>query len=200
MEGFNIVDGVVLALVLISAILAYSRGLVRELLSIAGWVIAAVAAFAFAPMADPLVREIPILRDIIGNSCELGILAAFAAVFAIALVLVSIFTPLVAGAVQNSALGPVDQGLGLLFGVARGVVLVAIALVIYNQLMGGDGGIPMIDDSRSRTMFADIQQQLVGLLPKDGPQWIAGYYERLTQNCAAPESAMAVTLPPPPSI
>ena len=195
MEGFNIVDGVVFALVLISAILAYSRGFVRELLSIAGWVIAAVAAFAFAPMADPLVREIPVLRDIIGSSCELGILAAFAAVFAVALVLVSIFTPLLAGAVQNSAIGPVDQGLGLLFGVARGVVLVAIALVIYNQLMGGDGGIPMIDDSRSRTLFADIQQQLAGLLPEDGPQWIAGYYERLTQNCVAPESAMAVTLP-----
>jgi membrane protein required for colicin V production len=195
MEGFNIVDGVVFALVLISAILAYSRGLVRELLSIAGWVIAAIAAFAFAPMADPLVREIPILRDIIGSSCELGILAAFAAVFAVALVLVSIFTPLLAGAVQNSAIGPVDQGFGLLFGVARGVVLVAIALVIYNQLMGGDGGIPMIDDSRSRTMFADIQQQLAGMLPEDGPQWIAGYYERLTQNCVTPESAMAVTLP-----
>jgi membrane protein required for colicin V production len=200
MEGFNIVDGVVLALVLISAILAYSRGLVRELLSIAGWVVAAIAAFAFAPMADPLVREIPILRDIIGSSCELGILAAFAAVFAIALVLVSIFTPLLAGAVQNSALGPVDQGLGLLFGVARGVVLVAIALVIYNQLMGGDGGIQMIDDSRSRMMFADIQQQLAALLPEDGPQWIAGYYERLTQNCVATESAMAVTLPWAPSI
>lgn len=200
MEGFNIVDGVVLALVLISAILAYSRGLVRELLSIAGWVVAAIAAFAFAPMADPLVREIPILRDIIGSSCELGILAAFAAVFAIALVLVSIFTPLLAGAVQNSALGPVDQGLGLLFGVARGVVLVAIALVIYNQLMGGGGGIQMIDDSRSRTMFADIQQQLAALLPEDGPQWIAGYYERLTQNCVATESAMAVTLPRAPSI
>ena len=88
----------------------------------------------------------------------------------------------------------------LLFGVARGVVLVAIALVIYNQLMGGDGGIQMIDDSRSRTMFADIQQQLAALLPEDGPQWIAGYYERLTQNCVATESAMAVTLPRAPSI
>lgn len=200
MEGFNIVDGVVFALVLVSSILAYSRGLVRELLSIAGWVIAAVAAFAFAPAADPIVREIPILRDIIGSSCELGILAAFATVFAIALVLVSIFTPLLSGAVQNSALGPIDQGFGLLFGVARGVVLVAIALVIYNQVMGGEGGIAMIDDSRSRSLFADIQQQLASLLPEDGPQWIAGYYERLTQNCVQPESAMAVTLPATASI
>lgn len=200
MEGFNIVDGVVFALVLISSILAYSRGLVRELLSIAGWVIAAIAAFALAPMADPIVREIPILRDIIGSSCELGILAAFAAVFAIALVLVSIFTPLLSGAVQNSALGPIDQGFGLLFGVARGVVLVAIALVIYNQVMGSEGGIAMVDDSRSRTLFADIQQMLAASLPEDGPQWIAGYYERLTQNCVQPDSAMAVTLPPATSI
>ena len=78
------------------------------------------------------MREIPVLRDILGTSCELGILAGFAAVFVVALVLVSLFTPLLAGAVQNSAIGPVDQGLGFLFGIARGVLLVVIALVVYN--------------------------------------------------------------------
>ena len=85
------------------------------------------------------MREIPVLRDIIGTNCELGVLAGFAAVFAIALVIVSIFTPLLSGAVGDSALGPVDQGLGLLFGVARGVLLVIIALVVYNQVLGGAG-------------------------------------------------------------
>ena len=120
MNGFTLVDGIVLVVVVLSAILAYSRGFLREMLAIAGWVIAAICGFFFAPAVEPLVREIPVLKDIIGTTCELSMLAAFAAVFAVALVIVSIFTPLLSGAVQNSALGPVDQGLGFLFGGAEG--------------------------------------------------------------------------------
>jgi hypothetical protein len=72
MDAFNIVDGAALALVAISAVLAYARGLVRETLSILGWVVAAVAAFAFAPAVGPLVREIPVLRDVIGGKLRAG--------------------------------------------------------------------------------------------------------------------------------
>lgn len=183
MEGFTLVDGIVLAVIVLSAILAYARGLVRELLSITGWVVAAIAAFVFAPAVEPLMRELPLLREIIGDSCELGVLAGFAAVFAIALILVSLFTPLLSGFVQNSTVGPIDQGLGLLFGVARGVLLIVIALVVYDRIMGTEGGVAMVDDSRSRTIFAGIEEQLSEALPDDTPQWIAGQYGRLTQNC-----------------
>ena len=49
MDTFNIVDGGILAIILLSAVLAYSRGLLRELMAIAGWVAAAVLGFIFAP-------------------------------------------------------------------------------------------------------------------------------------------------------
>ena len=62
MEGFTIVDGVVALVIVVSAILAYSRGFVREAMSIAGWIVAAVLAYMFAPKAEPLVREIPTMR------------------------------------------------------------------------------------------------------------------------------------------
>jgi len=48
MEAFTLVDGIVLVVIVLSAILAWARGLVREILSIAGWVAAAFAGFAFA--------------------------------------------------------------------------------------------------------------------------------------------------------
>jgi membrane protein required for colicin V production len=134
-------------------------------------------------MAEPLVREIPVLRDIIGTSCELGVLAGFAAVFAVALILVSIFTPLIAGAVHNSAIGPVDQGLGFLFGIIRGVLLVVIALVVYNRVFGGAGGVPQIDNSHSVAVFSGLEARIAAMLPQDAPQWIAGQYDRLTQSC-----------------
>lgn len=185
MEGFTIVDGIVLALIAVSGVLAYARGLVRESLSIAGWIVAALAGFAFAPTVEPLIREIPVLSDILGTSCELGILAGFAVVFAIALILVSIFTPLIAGAVSNSALGPVDQGLGFVFGIARGVLLVVIALVVYQRIFGGAGGVPQIDNSHSVAIFSGLEQRIAAMLPEDAPQWIANQYARLTQTCAS---------------
>ena len=55
---------------MLSAILAWARGLVREALSIAGWIVAAFAGFAFAPMVAPLLRELPILRDLIGTTAS----------------------------------------------------------------------------------------------------------------------------------
>ena len=60
MEGFTIIDGIVAVIIIISAVLAYSRGFVREALSIGGWVLAAVVAYVFAPMAEPLMKQVPI--------------------------------------------------------------------------------------------------------------------------------------------
>ena len=185
MQSFTLVDGVVLAVIVLSAILAYARGLVRESLSIVGWILAAFAGFAFAPTVEPLIREIPVLRDVLGTSCELGILAGFAVVFVIALVIISLITPFIAGAVQNSALGPVDQGLGFLFGVVRGVLLVVIALVVYNRVFGGGGGgVPQIDNSHSAAVFSGLQERIAAMLPEDAPQWIATRYGSLMSSCS----------------
>ena len=183
MESFTLVDGIVLGVIVVSAILAYARGLVREALSIVGWIVAALAGFSFAGAAAPLMREVPLLNDIIGTSCELAVLAGFAAAFAVALILVSLFTPLLAGFVQNSAVGPVDQGLGFLFGIVRGVLLVVIALVVYNRVFGGAGGVPQIDNSHSIAIFSGLEARIAAMLPEDAPQWIAGHYARLTQSC-----------------
>ncbi len=133
MDGFTLVDAGVAIIILLSGVLAYSRGLVRETMAILGWIGAAVIAFTFAPQVEPLVRQIPIVGDFIGDSCELAIIAAFAAVFALALVVVSIFTPLFSSVVQRSAIGGIDQGLGFFFGVLRGILLVAVAFLSMTQ-------------------------------------------------------------------
>ena len=185
MEGFTVIDGGVALVVVVSAILAYSRGFVREALSIAGWVVAAIAAFFLAPKAEPLIKEIPILRDFLGEGCELSIIASFAAVFALALVVVSIFTPLFSSAVQRSAIGGLDQGLGFLFGVLRGLLLVAIALVVYDRVVLSEP-IAMIDDSRTNKIFASAQDALNDSIPENAPDWIVERYEQLVGSCGAP--------------
>ncbi len=185
MDSFTLVDAAVALVIIVSAILAYSRGLVREILAIAGWVLAAVAAFALAPTVEPLVREIPYVGDILGDSCELTIIAAFAAVFAVMLVLVALFTPLFSSLIRNSALGGIDQGLGFFFGVLRGILLIAVALMVFQRAVPV-GTVPMVDNSRSAALFARIQTSITDNLPSDAPNWIVARYEELTSSCAAP--------------
>jgi membrane protein required for colicin V production len=193
MEGFTVVDLVVAGIIVLSAILAYARGLVREAMSIAGWVVAAILAFTFAGAVEPLVREIPVVGDILGDSCELAVIASFALVFALALVLTSFFTPLLSSAVRHSALGPIDAGLGFLFGVVRGVLLVAVAFVVYDRVVVNEG-IAAIEDSRSAVVFANTQASIEAQIPEDAPGWILTRYEALVDECGAPvEAAPVVT-------
>lgn len=183
MEGFTIIDAVVAVVIIISAILAYSRGLVREIMAIVGWVAAAVVAFVFAPAAEPLMREIPYLGAFLADSCELSIIAAFATVFALALVVAALFTPLFSSLIRNSALGGLDQAGGFLFGVARGALLVAIAFIVYDRAMA-DAAMPMVDDSRSAAIFAQAVTSLEQSVPEDAPGWIVQRYEALVSHCA----------------
>lgn len=184
MEGFTIIDGVVALVIVLSALLAYSRGLVREALAIAGWIAATVLAFLFADQVQPLVRQIPVLGDFIGDSCELSIIAAFAAVFAVALVVFSIFTPLFSSLVQRSVLGGVDQGLGFLFGVLRGILLVAVAFFVYQTVLSTQS-ITMVEDSRAAAVFSRLTGQIEERRPEEALGWITTQYEQLVGDCGA---------------
>ncbi|RBI83890.1 CvpA family protein [Rhodosalinus halophilus] len=186
MEGFTIIDGVVALVVVVSAFLAYARGFVREVLAIAGWIAAAALAFVFAPQATPLVKEVPVLGDFLADSCELSVIAGFAAVFAVALLVISLFTPLFSSAVQRSALGGIDQALGFLFGVARGILLVALAYFVYETVISAQQ-IAVIDDSRSARVFAQLAEQIEARSDPDAALgWITRQYEELVGVCDAP--------------
>lgn len=185
MEGFTIVDGVVAVVIVLSALLAYSRGLVREALAILGWIGATILAFIFADQVKPLVEQIPVLGDFIGDSCELSIIAAFAAVFAVALVIFSVFTPLFSSLVQRSVLGGIDQGLGFLFGVFRGILLVAVAFFVYDTVLSAQS-IEMVEDSRSAAVFSRFTGQLEERDPEQALGWITTQYEQLVGDCGAP--------------
>ena len=190
MEGFTLVDAVVAGIIVLSAVLAYARGLVREGMAIVGWIGAAVVAFIFAASVQPLVKELPVVGKFLADSCELSIVAAFALVFAVALIVASLFTPLLSSAIHRTVLGGIDQGLGFLFGAVRGVLLVAVAFIVYDRALASEA-IPMVDNSRSAKIFAAMQDEVNAQIPTDAPAWIVDRYNELTGVCAAPASGTA---------
>lgn len=189
MGDFTIIDGVVAIIIILSALLAYSRGFVREALAIMGWILATFMAFIFADKVTPLVRQIPLVGEFIGDSCELSVIAAFAAVFAVVLVIVSIFTPLFSSLIQRSALGGLDQGLGFMFGALRGILLVAVAFFVYQTVLESQD-IEMVENSRAIAVFSNLTGSIEERDPEAALGWITTQYEQLVGSCGTPSETI----------
>lgn len=179
---FTVVDAGVAAIALLSGILAYSRGFTRELFALAGWAAAAVAAYYLAPMLEPLIREAPVIGSYLAGACVISTIAAFTMVIAVALLILSMFTPLVSGLVLDSMLAPIDRMLGFLFGVLRGLVLIAVAFLIYTNLSGVEAW-PPLDNAASRTIFEESAAILEQSLPDSIPDWFGARIDDLMVNC-----------------
>jgi membrane protein required for colicin V production len=92
------------------------------------------------------------------------------------LILVSFFTPLFAGVVQRSAIGGIDQGLGFLFGVVRGALLVAIAMVLYDRAIVSEP-FAFVDESRTASIYAQVSR-----LPSKSPRMRRLGLQRVTKT------------------
>jgi len=123
-NGLDLAVGIIL---LISALLAFMRGLVHEILSIAAWVGAVLAAVQGLPFARPFARKL-IPMDWAADA------AAAVTIFLVVLLILSILTNAVARSIQKSALNNLDRSLGFVFGLARAVVILGIGLIITDWL------------------------------------------------------------------
>ncbi len=181
---FTVVDAGVAVITLLSGMLAYSRGFTREMFAIGGWAAAAVAAFYLAPVLEPLIREAPVVGSYLAASCVISMIVAFTIVVAAALLILSMFTPLVSGLVLDSMLAPIDRMFGFLFGVLRGLVLIAVVFLIYTNLSGVEAW-PPLDNAASRTVFEQTATILEQNLPDSIPDWFGARIDDLMVNCGA---------------
>ena len=134
MENINLIDAISLFTIFMSAILAYFRGLSRELLAIFSWIAAALLAFIFAPHMNPLINQVPIVKEILIDSCQLSILISFVISFILSLIFLSLLIPMLTNIVHQSSLNGLDRLLGLCFGTIRGLLII-IALTIGYDLI-----------------------------------------------------------------
>ena len=156
---FTLLDGIVLVVVLISAVLAMIRGFTREVFSIASWVAAAAAAYFLWDDVKPYVQ-----RYVEDDNLALGV--SVAGVFFLTLFIVSIITMRISDFVLDSKAGPLDRTLGAMFGVARGLLLVIIA-VQFLDFFVPENQPPWIDGARTKPWLTELGNDLVNRLPED---------------------------------
>ncbi|MGW8270545.1 MAG: CvpA family protein [Burkholderiales bacterium] len=143
----------IVGIVLVSLIWGAWRGLVREIISILGWVIAFLAANLFAgPLGETMPETIP--------SPELRLLVAFLIVFVGALAVATLLGLVLSKIVHAIGLGSLDRTLGSLFGIARGGLI-----VLAFALLAGLTDLPRTPIWRDSVAGAPLAQAAMAIKP-----------------------------------
>ena len=171
-------DLAVLGIVLISAILSMVRGFTREVLAIASWAAAAVAAYFLHPHVMPYLEPY-IQKD------QVRQIAAIAIVFFVVLILVSIITVRLSDAILDSKVGALDRTLGFLFGAARGFLLAVVAFLFFNWLVPKTQP-EWVSNARLRPLLQMAGDDLIGLLPPDAENAILKRFHKLSPGEETP--------------
>ncbi len=145
-------DFFVLGVVAVSTVVGLMRGLVREVFSLAAWVLAFVGARTLAPMLAPLIPGI--------DAPGLKHAAALVLVFVAILIAASLTGMLLSSVLKMAGLGPVDRALGAIFGILRaGVALVGLTVV------AGLTALPKTQAWQHSLSRAPLEQAAVHLKP-----------------------------------
>ena len=156
----TILDLVLLAVMLISGLLAMVRGFMREILSIGAWGAAAlVTLYSYSKL-------LPTAKTYF-NSDTIASVAVVAGVFIGTLIIVSVITVRISDMILDSRIGALDRTLGFLFGMARGLLIVVVAYEFFIWLVPDKQRPDWVVGAKSRTMLDSTGEWLKGLLPDD---------------------------------
>ncbi|ABD87837.1 CvpA family protein [Rhodopseudomonas palustris] len=156
----TILDLVLLAVMLISGLLAMVRGFMREILSIAAWGAAAlVTLYAYQKL-------LPTAKTYF-SSDTVASAVVIAGVFIGTLVIVSIITVRISDMILDSRIGALDRTLGFLFGLARGLLIVVVAYQFFIWLVPDKQRPDWVTAAKSRTVLQGTGDWLMALLPDD---------------------------------
>lgn len=172
MEQLNNLDVVFLIIVGISALVGIARGMTKELLSIAGWVLAAVAVFYLVPVVEPIVQKYIASKLLADLTAGLAILIVFC-----------IFWILTAdrlgSVVRSSRLSALDRILGFVFGAARGVLIVILVALLISSIIPEESKNGMFKDSQYFQLASNSAEPLKKLIPSDWVEQVKAKTESL---------------------
>ena len=178
----TLVDYGIFLVLILSAVLSTLRGMTRELLGLAGWVVSILVANFTAPMIENPIADFL-------QAQRLGVALAWALPFAASVVIWFILASLLAPGLKRVGFGSLDRWLGVLFGFIRGFGLVLIVFVAAVFAAEGEDNLPdIVTDSQSTPALSRSAHYFSGFVPRD-------YRDKLIDNLTyrAPLSTNSVS-------
>ena len=117
-------DYIIIVIIAVSTVISLLRGFVRESLALAGWILAIWISFLYMhPMAifiDPYLNLPPSILSLV----------SFALLFILTLIIAALVSNLIVALVDKTGLSGTDRAIGMLFGIARGIIIVGILILL----------------------------------------------------------------------
>jgi membrane protein required for colicin V production len=151
-------DLLILGVIALSALISLIRGFVKESISLLSWIAAGIVAFryfsAMAELLEPYLAD-PTIRS----------MAAFAVLFISTLIIGAIINFIMSQLVSKTGLSGTDKALGVVFGGARGVLIVTMIVLLASLT-------PMPEaqwwqDSAMVGFFQQLAEWVKGIIPAD---------------------------------
>jgi membrane protein required for colicin V production len=173
-------DIFLIAVMLISGMLAMVRGFIREVLSIAGWAAAALAALYAYTKLLPIAKSY-----FIGWNDYVVAIGTVAAAFLLTLVVVSIITVRISDKILDSRIGALDRTLGFLFGLARGLLIVVVAFVFFDWLVPAKSQPTWVANAKSLIVLRKVGDDIMAMSP-DIEGWYSKYKKQRSNDAEPP--------------
>jgi membrane protein required for colicin V production len=165
--GFTWFDFAALVVLGLSGVMAFARGLIREVFSIIAFIGAGIAAVFFAGMMRPFVESFTPLSGPLAS-----VFGGFL-IFLVVFIVITVITSTVAKtAHQSTEIGSFDRAAGLAFGILRGVLVVALFVLLMRQTQSEDATTqpdPMQDairGARTYPIYDGVAKGLEAILPQ----------------------------------
>lgn len=159
MEQLNNLDVVFLVIVGVSALVAIARGVTKELLSITGWILAAVSVYYLLPVVDPIMQKY-IASKVLSNLVSgMVILILFCIFWVLAVDKIST-------QIRFSKLSSLDRILGFIFGIFRGVIIVILLQIMISSLIPEESQKGVFAESRYFKLAGDAAGPIKSLIPE----------------------------------
>ena len=157
----TIVDYSVVFVLFISAVFATLRGMTREFLGLLGWIVSVVVANYVKPLLENPITDLI-------NADGLSSALAWGLPFVATVIVWFLFASLLSPGLTRAGLGSLDRWLGVIFGVARGYLLVLLAFIVAVIALEGENKLPTtIQNAQSTPFFSLSAQHFARFMPDD---------------------------------
>jgi membrane protein required for colicin V production len=179
----TLLDVMLIAVMLVSGLLAMVRGFMREVLSIIAWVLAAAATLYSYAKLLPFAKQY-FNNDIVATVAVVG------GIFLGTLLVVTVLTVRISDMVLDSRVGALDRTLGFLFGLARGLLIVVVAYTFFDWLVPDRGKPGWILNAKSKVVLSSTGDWLKEQLPENAEATILKKLKRpKPEDTETPEAA-----------